>query len=401
MTDENKMTLQDALDDPTTEGAVVMAQQSQVALLSDAEINRQITTAKAYPRSVSTFRKKTLELVTLSESVATECVYALPRGGKTIEGPSVRFAEIIQHTWGNNRTGTRVVGEDNLFVIAQAAFHDLESNNAMTLEIRRRITGSNGRRFNEDMIGVTGSAASSIALRNVILRCVPKALWFDMYVAARKVVAGDFETLPNRRAAALKAFVIYGIKAEQIYAALGVKGTEDIGIEHMITLAGFLNALKDGSAKPEDFFNAGAPTTRPEREEFETPKKTTRARKPKPDGESKSGPATVADGNAGSNDGAGGAGGSHPSVDKKEEKSPPVAKAAAQPKPDRHPNAPPEDADEPAAVEYSDALTVALDAVAEATTPITLDRILKETELAADEMVVLNLAVEKRRRAFK
>lgn len=381
MTDENKMTLKEALDDPTTEGALV--DNHQVALLADAEINRQITTAKRYPRSVSVFRKKTLELVTLSESVATECVYALPRSGKTIEGPSIRFAEILQSTWGNIRTGTRVVGEDASFVIAQGACHDLENNNAMTLEIRRRITDKHGRRYNDDMIGVTGSAASSIALRNAILRVIPKALWYDMYVAARKVVAGDFETLPNRREAAIKAFVIYGIKAEQLYVALGVKGKEDIGIEHMITLAGFLNALKDGSAKPDDFFAeyvdgpASTPSSRPQRSDFEEqPQKKKRAKK-----EPAATPAEA----------------TTTAKPAEAEPSQPVDKTNTAPKQKPHPNAPPvEDGPAP----YSDALTAALDSIAEATTPITLDRIVKEAELPDPEMVVLEMAAKKKRREF-
>ncbi|MFN8826683.1 MAG: hypothetical protein ACK501_17070, partial [Planctomycetota bacterium] len=47
----------------------------------------------------------------------------------------------------------------------------------------RRITGKNGRRYSSDMIGVTGNAACSIALRNAVFRGIPRAFWIDIYDA--------------------------------------------------------------------------------------------------------------------------------------------------------------------------------------------------------------------------
>ncbi|KAG1166891.1 hypothetical protein G6F35_017935 [Rhizopus arrhizus] len=105
-------------------------------------------------------------MVTLSQSIAEQCVYALPRDGKTIEGPSARFAEVIASAWGNNRAGARVIDDKGEFIIAQGVFHDLERNVAITYEVQRRIVDRQGRRFKPDMIGVTANAACSIALRN-------------------------------------------------------------------------------------------------------------------------------------------------------------------------------------------------------------------------------------------
>lgn len=220
----------------------------------DNDLHSQITTAKRYPRSVKMFRNKVLELATLNEAIAGECIYALPRGGKTIEGPSIRFAEIVLSAWGNCRVGSKVVGEEDSFLVCQGMFHDLESNAAIAMEVKRRITDSKGRRYNEDMIGVAGAAGTAIARRNAILSGVPKAFWADLYDSARQVVAGDFKTLANRRAAALQAFVIYGVTDKQIYDFLKVSGYEDITVDHLVTLRGVLNALKDGSATPEDVF---------------------------------------------------------------------------------------------------------------------------------------------------
>lgn len=225
-----------------------------VALLNRSEIDMQVSTAHKFPRSIKRFRQEALAMVTLNESVAESCIYALPRSGKTIEGPSARFAEVVASAWGNCRAGARVVSDAGDFITAQGVFHDLERNVAITYEVQRRITNNKGQRFNADMIGVTGNAASSIALRNAILKGVPKAFWDDMYQAARATVMGDFQTLANRRAEALKAFISLGVSNAQVFAKLGVAGIEDIGLEHLVVLRGMITAIKDGDTTPEQAF---------------------------------------------------------------------------------------------------------------------------------------------------
>jgi hypothetical protein len=239
-------------------------EQGMVSVLNRSEIEQQIATARRFPRSVKRFRDEALQMVTLSESVAEQCIYALPRDGKTIEGPSARFAEVIASAWGNCRAGARVVDDSGEFVTAQGVFHDLERNVAITYEVQRRITGKNGRRYSADMIGVTANAACSIALRNAILKGVPKAFWEEMYGAARQVIMGDIKTLVNRRSAAVAAFQKFGVTPEQIVTKLGVGGIEDITLEHLVTLKGLLTAIRDGDTTPEDSFGSAQKPARAE-----------------------------------------------------------------------------------------------------------------------------------------
>lgn len=239
----------------------MVAEGSMISTLNRSEIEQQITTARRFPRSVKRFRDEATQMVTLSESIAEQCIYALPRDGKTIEGPSARFAEIVASAWGNCRAGSRVVDDTGEFVTAQGVFHDLERNVAITYEVQRRITDKQGRRYKADMIGVTANAACSIALRNAILKGVPKAFWEDMYAAARSVIMGDIKTLANRRAAAVAAFAKFGVLPEQIVAKLGVAGVEDISLENLVTLKGLLTAIRDGDTTAEDAFGA-APSSK-------------------------------------------------------------------------------------------------------------------------------------------
>ena len=258
------------------------AESGTVAMMNSSEINQQIATAHRFPRSIKAFLDEAQALVTLNDAVAIECIYALPRGGKTIEGPSARFAEIIAHAWGNSRAGARVVDEHGEFVTAQGVFHDLEKNVAITYEVKRRIVDKDGKRFKADMIGMTANAACSIALRNAILKGVPKAFWQSLYDQARLVVMGDSKTLATRRADALSFLQKFGATEEMILTLLGVTGVEDITLEHLVTLRGIATAIKDGDTTVEQAFADTAPQ-KPLRDRVQRKSK-------KPDNESKDPP---------------------------------------------------------------------------------------------------------------
>lgn len=243
-------------------GAPALVPQASLAVsLARAEVDQQITTAHAYPRSVDRAVKNIMSLATLDDETAEECVYALPRGGKPIKGPSVRLAEIIAGQWGNCRVGARVVHVDRFekFVEAEGVFHDLETNAATTARVRRRISDRQGRVFNDDMIVVTGNAACAIAKRNAILGAVPKAVWRKAYSAVEQVIAGDIKTLSERRDRAMKAFAAFGVTPDQVFQALSITGADDIALDHITTLVGMHAALKSGESTVEEMFPRQAP----------------------------------------------------------------------------------------------------------------------------------------------
>ena len=251
------------------EREVPIADTAALVAINRAEIDGQIATARAFPRSVSAFMREAKELVTLDADMAEACIYALPRDGKTVAGPSARFAEIIQNSFGNNRGGARVVAEEGDFIVAQGVYHDLEKNVQVTMEVRRRIVDKRGRRFKPDMIGVTGNAAASIAHRNAVLKGIPKALWLPIYEAARMVAVGDVTTLVDRRAKALAWFQNVNVTPAQVCQKLGVEGPDDIGLPELEILTGLRTAIRDGSLSPEAAFA-------PEKDEPSTPAATSK-----------------------------------------------------------------------------------------------------------------------------
>ena len=132
--------------------------------LVGGEIDVQVATAKRYPRSIADFLKRAESLACLNTDVAASCIYALPRKEngkqKNIEGPSARFAELMASAYGNIRAEGRTIGDDGRYVTARGTSWDVENNVAIAYEVKRKITTREGKTFSDDMIVVTGNAAT-------------------------------------------------------------------------------------------------------------------------------------------------------------------------------------------------------------------------------------------------
>lgn len=223
-------------------------------LLTKAEIDTAISTAKAFPRSLKKFLDKATSMATLTEDIAASCSYSLPRGGRSLDGPSVRLAEIVCASYTNIRAGARVIANDGKTITAQGICHDLENNNSVTVEVKRKITDKQGRTFSEDMQVVTGNAACAIAYRNAVFKVVPAALINDVYEKAKEVARGTAETLIVRRDKALAYFRNLKVTDAQICEVLGIVKVEDIDLDNLSTLTGMRAAIKNGEATVQSLF---------------------------------------------------------------------------------------------------------------------------------------------------
>lgn len=250
------------IDDEDTMEAFSSSPPSALAAMHESEINSQVSTAKRYPRMVGRVMRLIDSYATNDEETAQQCIYALKRGGKEIIGPSVRFAEIVASAWGNSIFGARIVDEGKEFITAQGVFHDLEVNNRFSFEVPRRIIDSNGNRYNIDMIGVTGNAAMSIALRNAILKGIPKAVWGPSYNKCLSAIKGTFETIERRRTSALEAYAKLGVDESLVLGLLERTDIRDISPEDMVVMRGTLQAINDGDTTLRQVFKDVAPATK-------------------------------------------------------------------------------------------------------------------------------------------
>lgn len=225
-----------------------------LAALTRSEIDVQIATAKQYPRNLARVLGNIETLATMDEEVAGSCFYTLRRQGKVIEGPSVRMAEIIASSWGNLRVQARIIGNDGKMITAQGVCHDLESNYAVSSEVKRRITDKQGKTFSEDMQVVTGNAACAIAMRNALFKVVPAALVKKVIDKAKKVSLGESMTLETSRGKMLQYFKTIGVEEKQILDYLSIEKVDEINIDMVVELRGLANAIKEGTTTAKEAF---------------------------------------------------------------------------------------------------------------------------------------------------
>jgi len=228
-----------------------------------ASIDMQISTAKQYPmhspNMLSKVKDEMLTLATLDEETAASCFYTLPRGGKAIQGPSVRLAEIAMNCYGNIRVGARILevvcSGDTPHVVVQSVCHDLENNTLITIEKRRRITKKKFKdEVDEDDIQLAVNACTSIAYRDAAFKLIPMAIIKPVWQAAKKLAIGDVRSLSARRADVIDRLRKMGVIEERILAVVGCRRIEDIGIDQLGQLIGLGTALKDGETTLEDAF---------------------------------------------------------------------------------------------------------------------------------------------------
>lgn len=238
----------------TGDAEVTRVETTAVAVLNRSEVEAQLDAAHRYPRQIGRFMKEALSLATLTREVAESCIYAMPRGGKTIAGPSVRLAEICASAYGNLHIAARVVDAEDKEVVAQGVAWDLEKNLRVTVETRRRITSRNGKRYDDDMITMTGNAAGSIALRNAIFRVVPRAYVDTIYAQVREVAVGNAATLAARRVDVVARLQKTGVPVERIFARVGKTSIEGVGLEELETLVGLGTAIRSREQTIDEAF---------------------------------------------------------------------------------------------------------------------------------------------------
>ncbi len=238
---------------------IIQIQQAEMLqAINRSEVDMQIATAKMYPRHLPTVLNSIATLATMDTDTASECFYVLRRGSgndaATIEGLSVRMAEIIAGSWGNLRIQTRIIGNDGKTITAQGICHDLETNVAVSVEVKRRITDKNGRTYSEDMQVTTGNAASAIAFRNAVLKVVPKAVTKKVIEEVKEVALGQAIDLETSRQNCLQNFTKIGVTEKMIFELFEITKKEEMDKEIIFQLKGLWNAIKEGTTTVQETF---------------------------------------------------------------------------------------------------------------------------------------------------
>ena len=210
------------------------------------DVELAISTAKSFPRD-SKLAVKEMETMALSnDETAQSCIYSIPRGDTFIVGKSVRLAEIAVMSWGNIAASAEIVDEDENYVYAASVCRDLEKNITIKKVARRRIRDKNNRRYNNDLIAVTGMAAASIAYRNAVFSVIPSVVTNDLFERIKKKLAGAKSGFPKRVKTLLMRLSKLGIDEETALRLTSNASVDEINESDYITLIGIGTAVSEG-----------------------------------------------------------------------------------------------------------------------------------------------------------
>lgn len=220
-------------------------------------IDKRISTARQFPRSVARFKDEAADLLKNDVETARSAEYAKPVGGGTVKGPSVRLAEIALLCWGNAEIEMHEPIVTDKSVSVKASAYDLEKNIRQESVVTTSILKKDGSRFPQHMIETASMATASKARRNAIQAIIPRAYINDLLEVAKKVAAGSEKPLEQRRIDALDYFArTHKVQPERVFAMLAVNGIDDITSEHLDDLRAVMTSIKEGTATVDEFFAA-------------------------------------------------------------------------------------------------------------------------------------------------
>lgn len=224
-----------------------------------AEAQGKLVMAKNAPRDEVRAYAKAMEACQ-RPTMAEKAFYAFPRGGQTVEGPTIRFAEELARCWGNIDYGIKELSQDNGKSEMQAYAWDLETNTQSV----QNFTNPHQREQGKKMVALTGQRDiyennSNMATRRMrarILAILPS--WFvdDCISECKKTLAGKNDMpLVDRIKKMVVQFAKMGVTQEQIEHRLKRK-IDTMNAEDFTEYIGIYNAIKQGESKIADWFEA-------------------------------------------------------------------------------------------------------------------------------------------------
>ena len=228
----------------------------QLGTRVDATLDKDVLTAKAFPRDIRQCLKNIEAAINVAPDVAASCYYTVPRAGKNITGASVRLAEIVSCFWGNIQAGTRVISNNGRSIVVEGWCLDLETNVKVSHEISKGIVTKDGKPYSNDMQNTTISATSSIAFRNVIFKIIPK-VFIDQFLNMAMNMAVSTcnqEAFEKKRQNAFAGLERLGVPQEVVLNFFGKTSINEINHEDLKVIIGTGTSIKDGMIRANEAF---------------------------------------------------------------------------------------------------------------------------------------------------
>ena len=224
-----------------------------------AEAQGKLVIAKRFPRDeVQAYNR--VAQACQRKGIAEKAFYSYNRGGGTVSGPTIRFAEELARCWGNIDYGIKELSQDDGKSEMQAYAWDLETNAQSVQNFTnphiREVGGKAKILTSQRDIYEINANMGARRLRSRILAILPTDL-VDMAInECKKTLAGNNdEPLIDRVKKMVVAFDKIGVKQDQLEKRLGRK-IDTMTIDDFTDYIGIYNAIKQGESKIAEWFEA-------------------------------------------------------------------------------------------------------------------------------------------------
>lgn len=229
-----------------------------------AEAQSKLYIAKAFPRDEAEAMTK-MRKACSRMSLAIKAFYSFPRGGQTIEGPTIRFAEELVRCWGNIDYGIKELSQDDGKSELQAYAWDLETNtqsvqNFTNPHKREKADKKTRQVVMEDLtsqrdIYENNANMATRRLRARILAVLPAWYVDEAIQACRATLKGDGKaSFEERKSNLIAEFDRLGVDAATLKRYLK-HDAMDMDTDEFISLIGVFNSIKTGERKAKEWFD--------------------------------------------------------------------------------------------------------------------------------------------------
>lgn len=222
-----------------------------------AEAQGKLIMAKRFTRSYTEAYAKAIEACQ-RKSFAEKAFFAYPRGGQTVTGVTIRFAEEMARCYGNLDYGIKEMSHEEGKSEMQAYCWDLETNTIssqnFTVEHIREANGRSTKLTSQRDIYERTANDGARRLRSRILAILPPDLVEDCINECKKTLAGKNDIpLIDKVKNMVTAFAKLGVTKEMLETRL--KHTiETVNADELTEYIGIYNGLKQKETTISDWF---------------------------------------------------------------------------------------------------------------------------------------------------
>ena len=234
------------------EGALAIA-----TTRSAQEVQAAMVVAKRFPRDMFAAQARILDACK-RPVLAEQALYAYPRGGTTVEGPSIRMAEVLAQNWGNIDFGIIELEQKQGESSVMAYAWDLETNTRQTKiftvpHLRHTKQGDYKLTDPRDIYEMVANQGAR-RVRACILGIIPGDIIDSAVAACNKTMAGQSdEPLMDRAKKMVIAFEKIGVSKDMLEKRLGHR-LDVITETELATFRKIFKSIQDNMQPVSAFF---------------------------------------------------------------------------------------------------------------------------------------------------